>query len=164
MPKILLMRHAEPVITGVFLGALDLGLREPVAPVPPWSGPVLTSPLLRARQTAARTGGHITIEADLREIHYGPWEGLTWQEIEQRFPLDAAAKLADWKGHRIPGAEAWDEFTTRITGVYAKLQVLEQDTLVVAHLGVNAVLYELATGNPALTFQQNYLDIVTIQL
>jgi alpha-ribazole phosphatase len=162
--KIFLMRHAEPETRGVFLGALDVALREPVVGVPPWKGRVVASPLRRALDTARITGGSVEVWEDLREIHYGPWEGLSWSQIEQRFPAEAAAKLADWKGFRLPGAEDWDAFVARIGGAFARLSKERGEVLVVAHLGVNSMLHELATGMPALEFRQDYCEMVEVNL
>ncbi len=51
---------------------------------------VYASDLARARETAAivahRHGLDVTVDADLREKHFGSWEGLTEVEIAQRFP------------------------------------------------------------------------------
>jgi len=51
---------------------------------------VFASPLLRARQTADRIAQThcktTTIVEQLREIDCGQWEGLTWDDVEQRWP------------------------------------------------------------------------------
>jgi len=55
---------------------------------------IYTSDLKRARETAeiiaARQPQAVTVSAlpDLRECHYGLWEGLTREEVARRFPQD----------------------------------------------------------------------------
>jgi broad specificity phosphatase PhoE len=48
---------------------------------------VWTSPLQRARQTAALHGYHAAASHDrLLELDFGPWEGLTWTELHAACP------------------------------------------------------------------------------
>ena len=51
---------------------------------------VVTSPLRRSRETAAivaaALGLDIEEDADLREADFGAWDGLTYLEVEERFP------------------------------------------------------------------------------
>src|SRR5688500_9449911 len=51
---------------------------------------IYTSPMIRARQTAAPlerlTGVTATVEDGLTEIAYGEWEGLTVDEVKARWP------------------------------------------------------------------------------
>ena len=58
---------------------------------------IVCSPLRRCTETAeilaAELGLHVRVEADLREMDFGKWEGLTYAEVEQRHPDD----LAEWK-------------------------------------------------------------------
>ena len=62
---------------------------------------VYTSDLQRARETAqivgARLGAGVVPLPALREIDVGEWQGLTWPEIEQRFP--EGARLWHEQGH-----------------------------------------------------------------
>lgn len=58
---------------------------------------VLCSPMTRCRQTAelvaAELGLPVRIEAELREMDFGQWEGMTYTEIHDRYPDD----LRDWQ-------------------------------------------------------------------
>jgi alpha-ribazole phosphatase/probable phosphoglycerate mutase len=59
----------------------DLGIRR-----------IISSPIRRAVQTAEILSGPlkapIQIEEDLKEMKLGPWEGLSEEEVAQRFPLE----------------------------------------------------------------------------
>lgn len=77
---------------------------------------VYTSILPRTIETAAILGpalGAATpqAECDWCEIHGGEAEGLTWPEIQERFPLQGDP--ADPFRPRMPGAETWAEFFVR---------------------------------------------------
>jgi ribonuclease H / adenosylcobalamin/alpha-ribazole phosphatase len=58
---------------------------------------VLTSPMLRSRETAqivaAALGVSIAVEEDLREMDFGLWEEMTFDEVLDRYPED----LLRWK-------------------------------------------------------------------
>lgn len=54
----------------------------------------LTRALDTAAAIAARTGVALTVDARLREISLGAWEGLTGEEARERFPAEHAAWLA----------------------------------------------------------------------
>jgi len=43
------------------------------------------SPLQRARQTAQQLGLNIQLETRLKEMHWGDWEGLTLQQLQQKY-------------------------------------------------------------------------------
>jgi probable phosphoglycerate mutase len=81
---------------------------------------VLTSELARARRTAelvaAACGLAVQVEADLREIDFGDFEGRTGAEVERHRP----AELAAWRaspGTAPPGGESVQEVAGRVAAV-----------------------------------------------
>ncbi len=164
MADLLIVRHGEPTLRGVFLGVLDVGLSEEgrrqaagLAIEEDW--PVYASPMQRAAETAEALGRPVTYVEEFREIGYGDWEGLNWAEIERRFPDEARLKMADWFGYTVAGAESWDGFRARVK---AGLLRISEPAIVVAHLGVNSVLREATTGEAAASFEQGYCEIVRL--
>ena len=148
MPQLFLVRHAEPAITGVFLGHCDPPLSEKgrehasalltdVA-----LSIVYTSPLKRARETAERIarGAPIEVVEDFREISFGAWDGRTWADVEAEDPAFAARKYADWRGVTLPGAEPWSEFSIRVLRVFRQIEAGPRPAAVVAHAAVHNVL------------------------
>lgn len=102
-----------------------------------------SSDLSRARSTAeaiyAGRDGTIDVTAELREMHFGKWEGLTWDEIIARWPE------LDVKHEKIPmfytaeGGESWDELGARIERVLRRITAAmrpDDRTLIVGHAGV----------------------------
>jgi broad specificity phosphatase PhoE len=55
----------------------------------------LTSPALRARQTAEALGLSATIEPVLRDCDYGQWTGRTFEEVQAQEPQ----AMAEWIGN-----------------------------------------------------------------
>lgn len=89
---------------------------------------VLTSPLVRARRTAALAGfPDAIVDDDLTEWNYGEYEGVTTTEIRETVP--------DWTvwTHPMPGGETSRQVARRLDRVVARVRAVEGDTLVVGH-------------------------------
>ena len=91
-------------------------------------GLVLTSPLERARRTAALAGfPDAETDDDLTEWRYGDYEGVTTDEIRERVP-----GWTVWT-HPCPGGETADEVATRLDRVVARCRRAPGDVLLVGH-------------------------------
>jgi probable phosphoglycerate mutase len=158
--KLYLVRHAEPVVTGVFLGSRNnVPLKAPPPPFGFKVEVVYVSPLQRARQTAAVIDAPQVVVDDLREIDFGEWGGLSWAEIEHRWPEIAAQKSRNWFVTTPPGGEVWESFTSRVR---AALDVIRKDPrpkAIVAHGAVNAVIGGTLGGVDPLHFKQTYGEV-----
>ncbi len=163
MSGIYLVRHGETTTPGLFLGRADPPLSEVgrqqarrIAEDLPAPRRLLSSPLRRACETASimaeRWNVDITIDDRLREIGYGEWDGLSWAEIERRWPEQAHAKLKGWWGVRPQGGEKSLSILRRLRGAWRDLQGGPRPVVVVAHVGVNALLAELARTAPKQRF------------
>ncbi|MEA2229584.1 MAG: hypothetical protein QOF04_3214 [Solirubrobacteraceae bacterium] len=90
---------------------------------------VLTSPLPRARETAALAGlGDAAQEReDLLEWDYGDYEGITTAEIRETDP--------DWYLWRdgVPGGETGEEVAARCDRIVAELLGVDGDVAIFAH-------------------------------
>jgi broad specificity phosphatase PhoE len=126
---------------------------------------VYASPLIRARQTAQQMfpGQAIVLSSDLAERNMGDWDGLSWPEIEIRWPDQAAAAARDWFAYTPPNAESWTQFEARIQRAWRAMP-RQGDLAIVAHAGVNAVLSNLLAGTELTTFRQNYEEIITLAI
>lgn len=164
MRRIYLVRHGEPDFPGgVWLcigSGTDLPLSEkgqeqasadaaffmahPITSL--WS-----SPMLRARQTAKlMTGGkyEINIHPDLREAYIGRWEGLSPQEIRERFPGEWEAREADMSippGGGEDFGRAGDRFYAALLDILSRTA---GDIAVAAHQAVICALLCRLTGTP----------------
>jgi len=126
---------------------------------------IFCSPLLRAQKTAeiilslTRLSIPIITVENLKELHFGKWEGLTWSEIEGQFPLEAQHWINDWIVHHPPMGESLLDLEKRIQGFFFDHSPTEND-VIVCHAGVIKLLMALETGNrEALQNQVPYHSI-----
>ena len=100
------------------------------------------SDLGRARETAAAIAGVIGCEPqllpELREIALGDWEGLSREQIMERFPdlWERWVEEPDWD--IVPGGERAADFEQRVSGALDEIEGRHPhgDVLVVTHGGV----------------------------
>jgi broad specificity phosphatase PhoE len=138
----------------------------------PAFGPVaaiVTSPLLRARQTAeaaaATTGAPVTELADLTETDFGAWEGLTFGEAARRDPEIHRSWLAD-PTIPAPDGESFDQVHERVDR--AKDWVLGEyggsTVVVVSHVTPIKTLLRIGLGaGPSLLFRL-HLDLASLSV
>ena len=84
---------------------------------------IYASPMKRARQTLERLAAMQSrlpvFVDDLREVDFGHWTGLGWEEVQEKFQKSAF----DWLDHLekgiVPEAESARHFRRRVKGVLA---------------------------------------------
>ena len=101
---------------------------------------VYTSDLSRARVTAetiaCRFGLPVNIDAALREIKFGDWEGLTYENINAGWPEANRKFFTNPDEVRIPGGETFAEVKERASAAIEKLVARHpQETIVVVTHG-----------------------------
>lgn len=92
----------------------------------------------RAQATAALAGVTALPDPSWREIDIGAWEGLSRDEVFERFPEEIEA-LRSGEDVRLGGGETWREFASRVDSAFADLRSRLDDSgraLVVTHGGV----------------------------
>ena len=127
MRRLVLIRHAATDLAGTFCGHSDPDLnpaglaqlhavRRRLDSCP--LDRLLSSDLLRARRCAQVLAHQHRLQPmldpALREINFGDWEGLRWDEIQARFPEQAQRWLHDFTTFTPPHAEPYAHFTARI--------------------------------------------------
>jgi probable phosphoglycerate mutase len=125
MLTLLLTRHGEAAQGDVMLGGqLDVplmpqGREEAAALARRLNGVridrIVSSPMLRALETAqiVATGRPVEVDARLRELDYGRWEGLTYAEIDAHDPELRARWEHDPAATHSPGGESGDDVAAR---------------------------------------------------
>jgi broad specificity phosphatase PhoE len=117
------------------------------------SAPVVASPQGRARRTAEiireelDDAGELRLEHRLREHSIGAWDGLTYDDIEARFPGVFDGEGSHEWYFRAPDAESHAAFATRV-GEWLGEQDEAAPIIVVAHGLVSRVLRGLYAGLP----------------
>jgi alpha-ribazole phosphatase len=163
--RLFLIRHGEVVESaqGRFLGFTDAGLSA--------NGRIqlerlsqrfqqesldraYASDLERAVESAQIICRERTIQPqgwpEFREMNMGEWDGISWKEIERRYPDREKFHFSNLKQFHFPGGENWDQFRNR---VLKGLNILLDENrgnnvLLAAHAGVNRVILAKALGLP----------------
>jgi 2,3-bisphosphoglycerate-dependent phosphoglycerate mutase len=114
--------------------------------------------LRRTAETAApladRTGLEARVEADLREVHLGEWEGgLFRQKVAEGDPV-VARLFTEERWDVIPGAEPHERLLGRIRGAIGRIVAAHPDqrVVVVSHGGVIGQVLALAAGARSFAF------------
>ncbi|MDH3499057.1 MAG: histidine phosphatase family protein [Acidimicrobiia bacterium] len=101
---------------------------------------VFSSTLVRARTTAGLAGFEAEARQDLGEMRLGEWEGLTFDEVSERFPDELAALRAGEEIRWGRTGETFEEFNGRVTAELARILAHADPRdriLIVAHGGTN---------------------------
>jgi alpha-ribazole phosphatase len=120
-------------------------------------GQVYTSDLRRAQQTAEAIAKHagaaLHVHRGLREINFGLWEGLSWNEIETRNPIEAARWVQEYPNSTAAGGESFQQFESRVRSEVAFLlrEAMKSPIAVVTHAGFIRVVL---TNRCGLSAQQ----------
>ncbi len=158
MNACILIRHGATDMAGRFCGLSDPPLNDAgrvqidraaslLSTVPEM---IYSSDLLRARQSAAilaaRFGVSVEVRPGLREIGFGQWEGLSWQEIEQRFPFESNAWIEHFPAGVIQDGERYDVFRVSVQQEieFLSAQAESQPLIAVTHGGfIRTALHEV---------------------
>jgi len=172
--EILLVRHgeSEPAVVGQSFALLD-GQSDP-ALSPEGEGEaehvrdrlasehidaIYISTLRRTAQTAAplaqRLGITPVVDADLREVFLGEWEGggIFRERVTDRHPV-ALRIFEEQRWDVVPGAESSESFAARVRGVIERIAAEHPDqrVAVFAHGGVIAEILHQTTDSRPFAF------------
>ena len=174
MLRYLLIRHGQTDwnVSGRIQGQSDVplnavgeqqvaALAEGLASMP--IDAVYTSDLMRARTTAeVMVDPHdldVQIEPRLREVHFGEWEGFTYDELLDRIPGFAEAWDA-WNADRVhrapPGGESLLQFSERVAAALEDVRAAHEDGTValVSHGGSIRMTFCVLMGLPLTSYWQ----------
>lgn len=103
----------------------------------------VSSPLIRAVETARLLSGEPELEPCLVEMSWGEWEGQSFPELRQDLGGAFEAQEARGLDFRPTGGESFRDVQDRL-GPW--LQSLSAPTLAVCHKGLIQAVYSMATG------------------
>jgi broad specificity phosphatase PhoE len=161
--RIYLVRHAETEVTEEdrFAGSIDLPLspqgRAHAEGLSTRLGSfkidaIYASPLQRALETARLIAQpqqlQVTPLDDLRELDHGHWEGLTRQEVQQRFPDEYARYERDPLDFAPQGGEPARRVVERAAPALLRIVTghIDQTVAVVSHKTTNRLLIAYFIG------------------
>lgn len=186
--RLLLLRHGEtPMsVAGVFSGRSDPELTavgaEQARRAAAWLkvrqdtgegiDAVLTSPLVRARQTAAVAAGalglDVTVTDGLIETDFGAWEGLGFDEVHRRWPVEHTAWSSDPSVPTV-GGESMDEVSARCARLLDGLGAWDgtgagRTVLLVSHVSPVKAVLRAALQAPATVYTTLHLDLAGLSV
>ncbi len=117
---------------------------------------LVASDLSRARETAeAIAQGRATslaVDVRWREMGFGAWEGLTWEQIVAREPALAGRSLTEPRGYVPPHGESFAVVCERVAEALLDIAATAPDggrVLVATHAGPLHALLRIALGETA---------------
>jgi broad specificity phosphatase PhoE len=167
MTRFWLIRHGEPAQPLLDVGLSEKGRAqmarvaeelkaEPVAAI-------YTSPQPRALESARIVAGGrpLDVVADLHEIDFGDFEGLTYDEIAARYPDLYRQWMETPTQVRFPNGETFSEMRVRVLKAFDAIrrERAGQTAVIVSHGGVNRILIAWALEMPdhcLFRLAQNY--------
>jgi ribonuclease H / adenosylcobalamin/alpha-ribazole phosphatase len=128
---------------------------------------VVSSPLRRARETAALVGEALDVEVEvddgLRETDFGDWDGYTFAEVREKWPTELDAWLAS-TSVAPPHGESFDATAARVGAALRGLIDRHggRRLVVVSHVTPIKTLLRLALGAPPQALYRMHLDLVSL--
>lgn len=119
---------------------------------------IYVTTLRRTRETAAplavRTGLEPRVEADLREVHQGEWEGGEFRRRVVAGDPIVARLHAEQRWDVVPGAEPAKAFAARVRAAVGRIAAAHPDELVavVSHGGTIGEILRQASASRGLAF------------
>lgn len=156
--QLVMIRHAPTIWnaekklqgrTDISLGDVGKSVAATWKIDPAWSSyRILSSPLARARETAAILfpRAEIDIESRLIEMDFGAWEGKSLQELRGAPGSDAAERETLGLDFRAPDGEAPRDVQRRLMPLFLELASARRNAVAVTHKAVLRATYALATG------------------
>ncbi len=105
-----------------------------------------SSPLVRARETAALLGLATRVEPLLIEMNWGQWEGHRLSDLRDELGEEMDRNEARGLDFRPPGGESPRDVQRRIRPWLVRIGEKSIDSGAVTHRGVIRAVYSLATG------------------
>ncbi len=98
------------------------------------------------------------------EIHHGQWEGLTYDEVQARFPADAAARWEHGIDGRAIDGESLAETAQRIGGAWSDLvqRYSERQVLIVTHATPIQLALCVVLGLPPTAHWRWRIDLASV--
>lgn len=166
---LILVRHGRTAgnATGLLQGRLDLPLdgigRAQIASMAAKIGVVdrvITSPLLRARQTAEVLGVPTEVDARWEELNYGEYEGRAMSDI----PPDTWSKWRSDPDFAPPGGESMRDLGVRVRAACDDVaaDAMDRTVVVVSHVSPVKAAVAWALDAPGSIAWRCHLDQASI--
>ncbi len=134
---------------------------------------IYCSPMKRAQQTLSPLLAHYKFEAttipDLREVHFGDWTGLSFQEVHDKFQISAFQWLDMLEEAALPNGECSKTFRTRIEPAVTEILGANagKKIAIVCHGGVIRMILSILLHLPLpklAHFEIEYASVTQVHL
>jgi broad specificity phosphatase PhoE len=131
------------------------------------------SPMKRVQQTLAPlarwTGLHPIVLPGLREVDFGEWTGLSWEQVYERFKVSAFDWLNQLETGSIAQAESTADFRKRVDDALRQIltESPNKEIAVIAHGGTIRMLLALILDLPFTkmsAFDIEYASITRVKI
>ncbi len=172
-----LFRHA-PVTETTLYGQLDIEADLPsndvfkeIAAILPPQFRLISSDLRRCRQTAEKIAEYHPTKPDItqtlsdfREQHFGRWQGLSYQQIEDESKSEYDAFWQNPVSYQPPEGESYEQMIARVCELRRSITEHEkaEDILLVAHAGTIRALVAEALDIPLMRSLSLVIDPLSL--
>lgn len=134
---------------------------------------IYVSPMRRAQQTLAPLASHCArtpvFEPDFREVDFGDWTGLSWEQVHARFGVRAFDWLEQLSAAAIPNAESAGPFRTRVERPLRKVlgEHAGETVAIVCHGGVIRMILSILLNLPLPvmgSFEIDYASVTRVDV
>lgn len=149
----------------------DLSDRDQIARLSdhlPQNALMISSDLIRCVATAdvlaAPGRRRLDHAADLREIHFGVWDGMHFKEVAARDPELSRAYWETPGDVQAPEGESWNQTAARVNGVVDQMNAAHPQAhiIAVAHFGVILTQVQRALGVKAYESMAHKIDNLSV--
>lgn len=129
---------------------------------------LISSDLVRASATADALAGadrqRLTHDCDLRELHFGVWDGMHFADVAARDPELSRAYWETPGDIAAPDGESWNQTAARVNAVVDRLNRThpQADIIAVAHFGVILTQVQRALGITAYQSMAHKIDNLSV--
>jgi broad specificity phosphatase PhoE len=133
---------------------------------------IYASPMRRAQQTLAPLASHCPRPAvtrpEFREVDFGDWTGLTWEQVHSRYQVSAFHWLDRIEHAAIPNAESGPSFRARVEPAVRQIvrDHAGQSVAVVCHGGVIRMMLSILLDWPLprmASFEIDYASLTQVE-
>lgn len=133
---------------------------------------IYSSPMQRVRQTLAPLEGHsakpAVFKPEFREVDFGEWTGLSWEQVHSRFQVSAFQWLEKIEAGAIANAETGAGFRARVEPSLREIvrEHAGQNVAIVCHGGVIRMMLSILLELPLpamASFEIDYASLTQVE-
>jgi len=130
---------------------------------------IFVSPLKRARQTAEEIkkfhpNAKLMIDENLRELDFGIFEGLTREQVKEKYGDVFKEREKDKFNYKFPKGESYADIEKRALNVLKKVIKTKKESIIVAHGNINKLLFKNLLKKPFGEINKHYYNNTSLSI